>query len=283
MNDEKWIKKASGEVVIFDPEKLKNSLFKAGASPTLIEQITTEITDKLTEATTTKSIYKQAYRLLRQASQKLAGQYKLKSAMLEMGPSGYPFEHFVAMLLQHQGYQTEVGTHIEGSCLTHEVDIVAQNSDEIIIAECKYHSRAGYKSDVKIPLYVHARFQDIALGHKMEQSGKPIKCAIISNTRFTSDAETYAACYDIQLIAWDYPSKGSLKQRIALSKHYPITCIHALTKKDKETLMHDGIVTCRQLSDEESLLDRFDQNKKSKIWSEVQAICQDELEEGVNH
>lgn len=280
MNNEKWIKKASGEMVIFDPEKLKTSLFKAGASPELIAQITQQISEKLTEATTTKSIYKQAYQILRQASQKLAGQYKLKTAILEMGPSGYPFEHFVAKLLQHQGYRTKVGTHIDGSCLSHEVDILAQNSDEIIIAECKYHSRAGYKSDVKIPLYVHARFQDMILGNQMKSKRKKMKCAIISNTRFTSDAETYATCYDIQLISWDYPSKGSLKQRIALSKHYPITCIHSLTKKDKETLMHEGIVSCRQLYNDGALLNRFDQNKKSRIWSEVQAICQDD---GVNN
>ncbi len=279
MNNKKWIKKASGEMVIFDPEKLKTSLFKAGASPELIAQITQQISEKLTEATTTKSIYKQAYQLLRQDSQKLAGQYKLKTALLEMGPSGYPFEHFVAILLKHQGYQTKVGTHIKGGCLTHEVDILAQNPDEIIIAECKHHSRAGYKSDVKIPLYVHARFQDMVLGDQVQSKKKPMKCAIISNTRFTSDAETYATCYNLQLIAWDYPSKGSLKQRIALSKHYPVTCIHSLTKKDKETLMHEGIVSCQQLYNDNAILSRFDQNKKSRIWSEVQAICQDE---GVN-
>lgn len=283
MNNEKWIKKASGERVVFDPEKLRNSLFKAGASPEVIAQITKKITAKLTTATTTKSIYKQAYALLRQASQKLAGQYKLKTAMLEMGPSGYPFEHFVAKLLTHQGYQTEVGTHLKGSCLTHEVDIIAERPDEIIIGECKYHSRAGYKSDVKIPLYVHARFQDLSMGDEMKDSGKKINCAIISNTRFTSDAEAYAQCYDIQLIAWDYPDKGSLKQRIALSKHYPITCIHALTKKDKETLMHEGVVSCRQIFEEESILNRFDQTKKNRVWSEIQAICQDEEEEGVNN
>lgn len=283
MNNEKWIKKASGETVVFDPEKLRNSLFKAGASTEVIEQITKKITANLGKDTTTKSIYKQAYALLRQASQKLAGQYKLKTAMLEMGPSGYPFEHFVAQLFNHQGYQTKVGTHMKGRCLTHEVDILAERTDEIIIGECKYHSRAGYKSDVKIPLYVHARFQDIALGDGIQQSDKATKCAIISNTRFTSDAEAYAQCCDIQLIAWDYPNKGSLKQRIALSKHYPITCIHALTKKDKETLMHEGIVSCRQIFEKESLLERFDATKKSRVWSEIQAICQDDVEDGVNN
>lgn len=106
-------KKASGEIVEFDENKLRQSLFNSGASEELIGTITYKILNELDETTSTRSIYKKAYQLLRSSSQKLAGKYKLKNAILELGPSGYPFEHFVGQLLAYQGYDVEVGIEVQ--------------------------------------------------------------------------------------------------------------------------------------------------------------------------
>ena len=76
----------------------------------------------------------------------------------------------------------------------------------------------------------------------------------MTNTRFTSDAEQYAGCYGLRLLAWDYPGKGNLRERIELSGLYPITCLYSLTRKEKETLLADNIVLCRELIENPELL-----------------------------
>lgn len=270
---EKWVKKASGEVVEFDESKLRDSLFKSGASENLISQIIETIGSELNGTTSTRSIYKKAYRLLRASSQKLAGKYKLKNAILELGPSGYPFEQFVGKLLEHQGYQVEVGVEIEGKCLSHEVDIFGHYNNHLIIGECKHHGNSGYKSDIKVPLYVHSRYNDIVNGLRSKGEEKDTECWIIINTRFTTDSEQYGSCYGLKLIAWDYPGKGSLRERVEVSGLYPITCLFSLTKKEKQLLMEKDIVLCQQLTENPKLLDLIDQRKHHRILQECEEIC----------
>ena len=265
---QKWVKKASGEVVEFDVSKLKQSLFNSGASEELIEKISNTICQNLTETTSTRSIYKKAYQILRSSSSKLAGKYKLKTAILELGPSGYPFEHFVGQLLAYQGYDVEVGIDIQGKCLTHEVDIFAHNSEHVIVGECKHHGNPGYKSDIKVPLYVHSRYHDIIGGLKANGEHRDTECWIITNTRFTSDSEQYGNCYGLKLIAWDFPKKGNLRERVELSGLYPITCLFSLTKREKQILMDEDIVLCRQLNQNPELLKAIDPRKHDKILAE---------------
>jgi hypothetical protein len=270
---QRWVKKASGEVVEFREEKLRQSLFNSGASEELIARIQQKIDQELTETTTTREIYKRAYQLLRASSSKLAGKYKLKTAILELGPSGYPFERFMGKLFEYQGFDVAVGIEMNGRCLSHEVDISAKKDGLWIIGECKHHSNPGYKSDVKTPLYVHSRFNDIVNGLKPDNQRQKFECWIMTNTRFTSDAEQYAGCYGLRLLAWDYPGKGNLRERIELSGLYPITCLYSLTRKEKETLLADNIVLCRELIENPELLAPIDKRKHAKILNESGNLC----------
>ena len=84
---------------------------------------------------------------------------------MELGPSGFPFEKFVAAIIKEEGYQTEVGVIVQGACVTHEVDVVATTDHQHIMVECKYHNQQGRVNDVKIPLYIQSRFLDIEKQH----------------------------------------------------------------------------------------------------------------------
>lgn len=269
----KWVKKASGEVVEFDESKLRDSLFNSGASMELINHISETINAEFKETTSTRNIYKRAYQILRTSSQKLAGKYKLKNAILELGPTGYPFEQFIGRLLKYQGYEVEVGLTMQGKCLNHEVDIFAKKHDELIIGECKHHSNSGYKSDIKIPLYVHSRYNDIVNGLQIKGENRAPECWIFTNTRFTTDSEAYANCYGLTLIAWDFPKKGNLRERIELSGLYPITCLFSLTKKEKQILLENDVVLCQELTHNPSLLQPIDSRKHSRILQECRDIC----------
>ena len=271
--EEKWIEKASGERVKFEPEKLRDSLFKSGANNELIDKILQCVHDEIDDVSTTKVIYQKAYKLLRASSKKLAGKYRLKNAILDLGPSGYPFEQYLGYLFSFQHYKTQVGITLDGKCVTHEVDIMAEGEDKTLLVECKHHGNPGYKSDVKIPLYIHSRFNDLVNAFRRKGDERKFECWIATNTRFTQDAVDYANCYGIRLLAWDYPSKGSLRERIELAGMYPITCLFSLTKNEKQKLLKDDIVLCRQLTGQPELLNNYmNEKKQQRVLEECESI-----------
>lgn len=270
--EEKWVKKSHGELVKFDTNKLRISLLRSGAGEDLIESIIHKVSEETKEITTTKIIYNKAYKYLKRASSKLAGKYRLKDAIYQLGPSGYPLEHYIGHLLAYQGFEIEVGIMMQGRCLKHEVDVYAVKENIKAIVESKHHSRQGHKSDVKVAMYVHSRYRDIINSDDRKDDKHNYRCVIATNTRFTLDAITYADCYDISLISWDYPQRGSLKERIEISGLYPITCLHSLTKNEKQNLLNEKTVLCKQLIEQPELLISIDQRKHDKILQECHVL-----------
>lgn len=269
------IKKSSGELVPFSADKLENSLFRSGASPELIKKITLAILSLPTQHLTTKDVYKRAYQLLRNSSFQLAARYKLQKAILELGPSGYPFEEYVGHLFDFQGLETDIGVVMKGKRITHEVDVYARNSETQYIVECKHHSNQSYKSDIKVVLYVHSRFNDVVSQLRKHQlKDLHYKCWIVTNTRFTTDSISYAAGENIELVAWNFPSKGSLRERIDISGLYPITCLCSLTKSEKQHLLDQKIVLCKELISKPDLLNFIRSDKTRKVIQECQSLVE---------
>ncbi|OEK00967.1 hypothetical protein BFP97_05335 [Roseivirga sp. 4D4] len=267
------IKKSSGELVPFSTEKLEHSLFRSGASPELIQKITNSVLALPTQNLSTKEVYKHAFQLLRKSSFQLAARYKLQKAILELGPSGYPFEEYVSHLFAFQGLDSDVGVIMKGKRITHEVDVWAKNHEVQYIVECKHHSNQNYKSDIKVVLYVHSRFNDVVSQLKKQQSPKlQYKCWIVTNTRFTADAVAYASGENIELMAWNFPSKGSLRDRIDISGLYPITCLCSLTKSEKQFLLDQKVVLCKEILDRPALLNFIRSKKTDKVIEECKSL-----------
>src|SRR5690625_7419382 len=93
--------KNSGDVVAFDVNKLVNSLRRSNASEVLIQQIVVKVENQLYDGITTKKIYQMDFRMLKTKSRVSASKYKLKKALMELGPFGFPFEILVGKLLFH--------------------------------------------------------------------------------------------------------------------------------------------------------------------------------------
>lgn len=271
------VEKASGELVPFDIEKLKISLYKSGANSAIIEQILGQIESELFEGMTTKEIYRKAFSLLKRKSRPSAAKYKLKRALHELGPSGYPFEDFVAEILKFQGYRTKVGEIIRGHCVQHEVDVIAERDGELLIVECKFHQHQDRYCDVKVPLYIHSRYNDIIrkLSSTDKLKNKTPEGWIVTNTRFTSDAIQYGMCANLHLVGWDFPKRGSLKERIDISGLHPITCLTTLTKREKDYLLDREIVLCRDLINAEQELKnlRLSDTRIKNVLDEAQDVC----------
>lgn len=270
------ITKASGEKVLFDESKLRHSLERSGANDSLINQIINEIEDELYNGISAKSIYKKAFGLLRKNSRSNAARYKLKKAIYELGPTGYPFEKFVAAILNYQGFDTQVDVLVKGHCVTHEVDVIAIKEHKHYMVECKFHQDAGRHCDVKVPLYINSRFKDIGKQWKKGVDGHQFhKGWIFTNTRFTSDAIQYGNCAGLMLVGWDHPKKGSLKERIDISGLHPVTCLTTITKHEKNQLLDKEIVLCKELLNNPELLTKIGikEQRHKKIIEEVDDLC----------
>ena len=269
--------KASGEKAPFEIEKVIRSLERAGADKLLVEEIVQDIEKIVYEGMTTKKIYQMAFKILKGKSRVSASKYKLKKALMELGPSGYPFEKFVGGLLNHEGFDTKVGVIVQGNCVQHEVDVIAQKENKHYMIECKYHSDQGRFCNVKIPLYIHSRFLDVQKqwekqpGHetKFHQGG------VYTNTRFTTDATQYGTCVGLMLTSWDYPKGNGLKERIDRSGLHPLTSLTTLTKAEKSKLLDKGIVLCKDINENPSLLEQIGIAKKrqKKILEDSEKLC----------
>ena len=259
------VKKNNNEIVEFDILKLESALMRSGATTDNIKAIISEIEPQLFDGISTRVIYRIAFKVLRKRSKKLSAYYSLKKALLEFGPTGYPFEVFVGALLQKQGYKVEVGQVINGKCVTHEVDVVAINKDTKLYVECKFHQRKGHKNDVKIPLYINSRFHDIKnnLSSLPENKNFNFKGMIVTNTRFSSDAIDFGKCAGLQLVSWDYPAGNCLRDWIDRADFHPITCLSSATKVAKQKMLNNGIVICRDI------VERQDEFKKLGLSTQL--------------
>jgi hypothetical protein len=277
MKEEINITKASGRTAPFSEEKLRNSLQRVGASPDQVDSVIQEVTGKLYEGITTKKIYRLAFNLLKDSSRHIAAKYHLKQAIMELGPSGFPFEKYIGEILAAQGYLTQVGVIVQGKCVNHEIDVIAQREQLKIMIECKYHNLHGTFCDVKIPLYIHARFKDVESVwiQSATESNKQFQGWLVTNTRFSKDAIQYGTCAGLKLIGWDYPLKDSLKDQIDRLALYPITCLTSLTKSEKQWLLDRKIVLCKEIYDKPKLLAPLEikSTRMDVISQEIHQLC----------
>lgn len=276
-----FITKASGEKSKFSEEKIRKSLSRAGATAEQTDTILREIDVNLYEGISTKKIYRLAFNLLRGESRHIAARYHLKQAIMELGPSGFPFEKFIAEILNAEGYKTKVDQIVQGKCVSHEIDVIAEKEDHLYMIECKYHNQRGKFSDVQIPLYIQSRFKDVEAQwlKNQEYKHKVMGGWVVTNTRFSADAILYGTCSGLTLLGWDYPQGAGLKDRIDLLGLYPITCLTSLTKVEKQRLLDEKIVLCKEIYNNEQLLETSGVKtaRIPTVMKEAKQLCQDLL------
>lgn len=268
--------KSSGHKMKFSLDKLRNSLKHSGANHELVEEIVSRVNDELFEGITTNEIYNRAYALLKKHKTVFASKYKLKKAIYELGPTGFPFERFIAEILKYSGYGVKVGVILNGDCVTHEIDVVAEKNDTVTIIECKFHNEEGRNCNVKIPLYIHSRYNDVKAHWVTNKNNRPLnKGWVVTNTRFTQDAIDYGKCADLYLLSWDYPKNDGLKDRIDRLGLYPITVSSLLSNREKQFLLSRNVVLCRQLIKDKFYLDHLgvSNTRKTKILDEISQLC----------
>lgn len=272
------ITKLDGTKQLFEEEKLVSSLKKVGTPTEMIDEVVDDVEREMTDGMTTSEIYRRAFELLRKHSRHVAAKYSIRRAMLEFGPDGFPFEKFVARIFRIWGYEAVTDQNLMGTCVLHEVDVVAWNDTDLAMVEAKYHNEFSLKSDLKVTLYVKARFEDLA-DKVFKYGGKDRKLTegyLFTNTKFTDRAIAYGNCSGLKLVGWNFPEKGNLHDIISQNGLQPVTCITSLTKDQKRQLIAKNVLTCIDIVGKPDGLDNIGvkAEDRERVLTEVQMIIQ---------
>jgi hypothetical protein len=268
--------KADGSVEFFKVEKLRRSLRRAGATVNEISDIVDQVTVTLHDGIRTQEIYRRAFELLRSSDSPVAARYSLRRALFNLGPTGFPFETFLARLFEAGGYHTKTGITLRGKCAEHEIDVAAYREQHSFIAEAKFHSRPGVKSDLQVAMYSYARFLDLREQRICQQDICGVKeFWIITNTKFTSTARQYAECVGLKILSWDYPRRDNLHDRIQRARVYPITVLQSLSAAQTKTLISHGIILCRDLIERPQVMRHLhiSETKQAALLEQANVIC----------
>ncbi|MDE2041089.1 MAG: restriction endonuclease [Patescibacteria group bacterium] len=272
------ITKSNGQHELFEEEKLVSSLKRVGTKSDVIDDVVDQVEREIHEGMTTADIYKRAFVLLHKHSIPAAVKYSIRRAMMELGPDGFPFEKFVARIFQMWGYEAVTDQTVLGQCVDHEVDVVAWKGDSLAMVEAKYHNEFGMKSDLKVALYVKARFDDIA-GKYYDYGGVKRKLTerwLTTNTKFTDKAIRYGECYGLKLLGWNYPLTDNLHEIIEQNGLHPISCLSSLSKDQKKELVGHNVLVCIDVVGQPNVLDEIGVHGEAaeKVLTEAQIIIE---------
>lgn len=277
-----WVEKADGSREYYSPQKIVQSSIRAGASEEEAEKIRDEINKIVYNGITTKEIYTTIIRLLKRIDTTKASIYCLKEALMNLGPSGFPFEAFIGKILESQEYNIKLRSIMKGQCVNHEIDIIADRdedeSNQRSMIECKYHNYKGIYTGLKEALYTYARFRDLTIGHKLGFCEKFDNAWLVTNTRFSSDAIAYAKCKKLKLLGWNYPPEAALEVLIDKKKFYPITILRSLDNKSKASLANADLIVLNDLT----AISLETLHKKTSVSKKKLSQIKNEAEEIIN-
>lgn len=263
--------KATGQSEPYSEEKLITSIRRAGIPMELQDQVLSHVKDKLYDDIPTSVIYHHVKEYLRHSPKPYtSAKYSLKQAIMDLGPTGYPFEDYIAHIMQSEGFSTSVRNIVRGSCITHEIDVIATKDQEKIMVEAKFHNFPGTKTNVHVAMYTKARFEDT------KQKNGFTKPWLVTNTKITADAIAFGACSDMHILSWEYPSEKSFRQIVEKARLIPITALTTLNHTQKTRLLELGVVLVKDIVDNQKLLEELHmpQHRVADIVGEAKQLIE---------
>lgn len=268
-----YVIKADKTHETFNESKLIESIKRARIPENLRNQVLEHVRSKIYDGISTAEIYRHITEFLGQSPDPYAKtRYSLKEAIMNLGPTGYPFEDFISQLLKAQGYHTKVRQILTGECITHEIDVIAEKAGRSSIIEAKFHNSPGTRSQIHVALYTQARFEDVRIRNHIDETW------LVTNTKTTTDVNTYAICKNIKILSWSYPEGNGLRDMIERARLHPVTMLTSLTNAQKRILLNNHVVLCKELYQDNSLIDMLylSRPELDKVLSELKSVCSTE-------
>lgn len=263
--------KKNGEAEPYSREKVIHSMQRVGVPQELQEKALVHIEEKLHGEVSTHEIFTHILEFLEKEDTKSSLKFNLRQAVFELGPTGFPFERFLARIFIHEGYKTTVDVPMRGECVTHEIDLVLEKNGKKEIVEAKFHNQQVGKTDVQVMLYMYARYLDVKTKNDISDVW------VITNTKLTTDAISYARCKNMKILAWNYPEEKSLQAFVESPKMYPVTILPSLTLGEKQRLLQNNIILSCDLLDhsENDLIEKYqlDSGRLTEALSGARTIC----------
>lgn len=241
--------KATGKPEPYNEEKLVQSIKRAGIPESLENQVVSHVKEKLYDDIPTSVIYHHIKEYLKHSPQPAASaKYSLKQAIMDLGPTGYPFEDYIAHVMKSEGFETTVRNIVRGACITHEIDIIATKNEEKIMVEAKFHNFPGTKTNVHVALYTKARFEDT------KQKNGFTAAWLVTNTKVTTDAIAFIECCGMHILSWEYPAQRNFREIVEKARLIPITALTTLNQTQKAQLLASGTVLVKDIVTSQSIL-----------------------------
>jgi len=277
-----WIINAAGEKEEFAMDKVRHTCLRAGASEEIAERISEDVASRVRDGMNTRHILKMTLALLSKFEEPhVVARYDLKGAIMRLGPAGFPFETFFSEILAEYGYTVHTRQILNGFCISHEIDIVAEKEGDVQMVECKYRNSSGDYIGIKDALYTYARYLDLVEGYTAKKCPKFTSVALVTNTKFSGDVLRYASCKGMKLVGWGYPRGGSLQEMIEAKHLYPITVLRALDNLSQRRFAAANIMLCKHILQLEisELQERtgLGMRKLEGIRDEIAQVCGDEV------
>ncbi len=204
-------------------EKVKRGCERAGASAQLCTLVAGEVEKQARDGMSTKEIYGIVQKVLAREHPPVAARLNLRDAVIKLGPIGYDFEKYVARVLAAYGYKTELPPILQGACVTHEVDVLAEKDGRTAMIECKLRHEVGIYISIKDTMSTWARFLDLVEGSQIGKCPHVDECWLVTNSRFSRDSIQYGHCKNMVMLSWDHPRERPLPAWIDDKGLYPVT------------------------------------------------------------
>lgn len=272
------LRKRNDDTVAFNPDSLRRSLSKSGASEAQVKAVYQKIESDLYDGMTTDKLYTQAFAALKKIRKAFAARYSLKRALQQLGPEGYYFEHWIGRLFQEYGYQTIIGKIVEGKAITHEIDVIAQNDKELLAIECKFRNDTQARISITTPMAFMSRLNDI-IGSPHVVFGQKSTITngwLVTNTYFSKDSIRFAEYYALNILAWSYPIGDAIRDKVDSNAEYPVTCLTTLSKEQKRTLLHHHCILVKDVVQNPGFLAKLalKKSKEQQIIEEATELIQ---------
>ncbi|MFA6522667.1 MAG: hypothetical protein WCT24_03700 [Patescibacteria group bacterium] len=242
------IKKSTGEVVAFDEQKVRTSIQKSGADVSVADAAMQAILPQVHDGMTTAELYAIVRAELKKIGGGFAGRYSLKKGIIALGPSGFPFEKYVAAILRAYGYTAQTPEEdIQGSCVWHEVDVLAQKDGREIFCEAKFRTDFLGLVHLKDVMATYARYLDLVDGSVLGHCPHFTEAWILTNGRFTDRGRAFGPCKGMKLTGWNFPKEETFASLVDHKALYPITVLETAKKYDLDVLLQRGLVLCHDI------------------------------------
>lgn len=242
------IRKRSGELVEYNPNKIRKTLKRAGAKKEMIEQILEQVDRYTRDGITTRELYRVVKRELKKEARHIAHRYNLRSSLIRLGPAGYKFEKFIASILRAYQYDAEnPRNELRGLCVRHEIDVIARKDSKTTMIEAKFRNKFGDSVNLKDTMATWARYLDLLDAAKTNLCEHFDEVWIVTNGRFSDRAHQFGVCKGMRMVGWNSREK-SLAHMVDHATLYPITVLEHLRQWELDRFAARDLMLCREVA-----------------------------------